>query len=73
MLSHYGLVQVLRVKAYVQGTIRFMQIGKGGYSLGRLGERCNHPLVDHVIEGALYLLLVFDRYLPLGMLDGDNI
>ena len=36
MLSHYGLVQVLRVKAYVQGTIRLTRIGKGGtHSVGQ--------------------------------------
>ena len=28
MLSHYGLFEVLRVEAYVQGTIRLVQIGE---------------------------------------------
>ena len=28
MLSHYGLIKVLRVEAYVKGTIRFARIGQ---------------------------------------------
>ena len=39
MLSHYGLVQVLRVKAYAQGTIRHAQISEGRYPFGRPGNR----------------------------------
>ena len=69
MLSHYGLVQVLRLKAYVQGTSRLTWIGEGGYPLSRLRGRCYYLHADHIIEGALYLFLVLNRYLPLSMLD----
>ena len=73
MLPHYGIAQVLRVEEYVQDTIRLTQIGKGGYPRSRPGDRCNHPLVDHVIKGALYPFSVLIMYLPLGMLNRDNI
>ena len=40
MLSHYGLIKVLRVKAYTECTIRIVGIGEQRYPLGRLGDRC---------------------------------
>ena len=60
MLSHYGLVQVLTVEAYAQGTIRLAGISEGRYPLGRLGDRHDHSLLNHVIECVLYLLPVLD-------------
>ena len=72
MLSHCGLVQVFRVKAYIQDTIRFVWIGEGRYPFGWPGDSCYHPLVEHVIEGVLSLFLVLDRYLLLGVLDRVN-
>ena len=73
MLSHYGFVQVLRIKAYVQGTIRLAGIGEGRYPLSRLGDRCNHSLLTHIIKSALYLLPVLDGNLLPGMLDRGDI
>ena len=51
-------------------TIRLVVISKERHLLGRPGDRCYHPLCDHVIEGVLYLISVLYGYLPLGMLDG---
>ena len=39
MLSHCGLVKVLRVEAYTEGTIRFAGICYQRYPLSRLGDR----------------------------------
>ena len=72
MLLHYGLVHVLRVEAYVQGTIRLWGIHKGRYLFGRLGDRNNHSLLDHLVECALYLLPVFNGDLLSGMLGSNN-
>ena len=69
MLLHCGLVQVLRVKTYVQGTIRLAGISEVRYPLGRLGDRHDHSLLDHLIECALYLFPVLDGDLPPSMLD----
>ena len=72
MLSHYGLIQVLRVKAYVQGTIRLVGISEGRYPLSRLGDRHNHSLLDHLVKCALYLLTVlYGNPLPV-VLDRGN-
>ena len=69
MLSHNGLVKVLWVEAYAKGTIRFMGVCKGWYPFGGLRDRGYNTFGDYVIEGALYLLSVLYRFLPLGMLD----
>ena len=53
-----GLVQVLCVKADTKGTIRLSGISEARYPLSRPGDKCYHPLSNHVIEGVLYLLLV---------------
>ena len=58
VISNNGLVQVIWVKTDMKGTIRLLGISEGRYPLGRPGDRCCHSLSDHVIEGALYLLLV---------------
>ena len=63
-----GLVQVLWIKADMKGTIRLAGVCEGRHPLGRLGNRCNHPLSNHVVKGVLYLLSVLYGYLPLGML-----
>ena len=74
MLSHYCLVQVFRVKVYMQGTIRHAWIGEARYPFGRLGDRGYHPHVSHVIKDVHNLFLVLDRFLPLGMLErGDGL
>ena len=73
MLSHYGLVKVLRVEAYVEHTMRLAGVCKGKYPFGWLGDRGNHTLVKHIIEGALDLFQILCRYLPPGVLDrGDG-
>ena len=72
MLSHHGLVQVLRVEAYMQGTIRLAGIGEGRYLLSRQGDRCDHSLFNHLIECALYLLPLLSGDLPPGMFDRGN-
>ena len=72
MLLHYGLVQVLRVEAYVQGSIRLAGISEGKYPFGRLGDRHNHSLLDHLIKCVLYWLPVLDGDLLPGMLDRGN-
>ena len=69
MLSNYGLIQVLRVEADMKGTIRLRGLCEGRYQLGGLGDRCYHSLGDHVIGGALSLLLVLYGYLPPSVLD----
>ena len=68
MLSHYGLGKVLRVEAYVQGTIRLMGVNEGRNPFIWLGDRGNQIFLDHVIEGAFDLFLVLDKYLVPGML-----
>ena len=73
VLLNNGLVQVLWIKADMKGTIRLAGIGKRRHPLGKLGDRCYHPLCDHVIEDALYLLSVLYGYPPSGMLDGGYI
>ena len=72
MLSYYGLIKVLRVKAYTEGTIRLVGVSYQRYTLGRLGDRCYDTFCDHVTMGALFMLPVFDGDLALGMLDGEN-
>ena len=72
MLSHCGLVKVLRVKAYMQDTIRLVWIGEGRYPFGRSGDKGNHPLVNHVIKGLLNLFLILDRHLLPGTLYRGN-
>ena len=69
VLSNNGLVQVLWVEVDTKGTITILGISVGRHPLGRLGDRHYHPLSDHVINSALYLLSVLYGYLPLGMLD----
>ena len=53
MLSNCGLVQVLRVEVYAQGTIRLAWIGEGRYLLSMPEDRHNHSLFDHIIESVL--------------------
>ena len=60
MLSHYGLIKVLMVKAYMEGTIRFVGMNLPWYPFSRPGDRCYDAFCDHVIEGVLYLLPVFN-------------
>ena len=72
MLSHYVLVQVLRVKAYAQGTIRFARVYEGSYPLSRMGDRYDHSLLNHIIKSALYLLPVLDGNLLSHVLDRGN-
>ena len=72
MLPHYGLLQVLRVWAHVQGTIRLAGISEGRYPFSRLEDRCNHSLLNHLVECVLYLLPVLNGGLPQGMLDRGN-
>ena len=69
MLLHYGLVQILRVKAYAQGTIRLMGVGDT-HLVGQ--ETGTIILLDDFIEGALNLLPVLYRYLPPGVLEWGN-
>ena len=45
MLSYYGLVKVLRIKAYAQGAIRLLWIGEGKYPFGRLWTVAITPLL----------------------------
>ena len=72
MLSHYSLIKVLRVEAYMQGTIRLIQVGEQQYPLGWLGNWCSDSLSNHVIEHPFDLFPVFYGYLALGMLHWDN-
>ena len=69
MLLHYGLVQVHRVKAYMQGSIRLKGVGEQRYPFGRPEDRHNDSLLDHFIKGMLYLFLVLNGYFPLDMLN----
>ena len=69
MLSHYGLLQVLWVKAYTQGTIRLVRVHEEQYPLSWARHRSYNTLGDHVVEGLLNLLSVLDGDLPLGLLD----
>ena len=72
MLSHYGLVMVLRIKAYTECTIRFIGICKQRYPPGRLGDRCYNTFSDHIVKNALYLLPVLNWDLVPGMLNREN-
>ena len=73
MLLYCGLVQVLWVEAYAQGTIRLAEISEGRYLLGRPGDKHNHSLLNHIIESVLYLLPVLNRSLLLSVLDRCNV
>ena len=70
MLSHYGLNNILRVEAYTEGTIRFVEICYQRYPFGRPGDRCYDTFCKHVIEHVLYLLPVLDWDFALSMLNG---
>ena len=45
---------------------------EGKYPISRLGDRCNHSLLNCLVEIVLYLLPVLNGNLPLGMLDRGN-
>ena len=49
MLSHYGLVQVLRVEAYVQGTIRLAGVCEQRNPFGRLVDRHYNSHFNHFV------------------------
>ena len=46
MHLHYGLIKVLRVEAYMEGTIRLVGVGEQRYPLGRLGDRHYDPFFE---------------------------
>ena len=56
MLSHCGLVKVLRIEPYAQGTIRLLWIGERKYLFGRLVDIGYHPFVNYVTKGVLNLV-----------------
>ena len=73
MLSHYGLIKVIRVKTYTECTIRLAGVGESGYPLSRSGDRFYDPFFNHVIKGVLNLFPVLNGGLLLGVLDWENI
>ena len=72
MLSDNGLIQVLRVEAYMEGTIRLVRVCEGRYQFGRLGDWGNDSECDHVIKGLLYLGSVLHMHFPMGVLGRGN-
>ena len=73
MLLHYGLIKVLRVEAYMQGTIRLAGLCEQRYLLCRMWNRCDDSLSYHVIKHILDLFPVFYEYLASDMLYGKDI
>ena len=69
MLLYYGLVKVLKFKAYTQGNIRFMGIGQQRYTGGWSRNRGNHAFHNHFVEGLFDLFAILYWYLPPGMLN----
>ena len=69
LIKGWGLVKVLWVEAYKQGTIRLIRVCEGQYPLSRPRHWGYDTLGDHVIQCALYLLSVLYGYLPMGVLD----
>ena len=72
MLLHNGLVKVLWVKAYIEGTIRLVEVHQGRHPLSRWTDIGHVSLGDHVIKGLLYLVSVLYGHFPTGMLNRGN-
>ena len=49
VISHYGLIKVLRVEAYMQGTIRLAGVSEQRHPGSRFDDRSNNSFQDHVI------------------------
>ena len=50
VFTNNGLVQVLWIEADKKGTIRLVGISDGRHPFSRQGDRCYHPLSDHVVS-----------------------
>ena len=58
VLLYDGLIQVLRVKAYAEGSIGLTGVCEGRYSLSYKGHQSDNAECDHVIQGLLYFVMV---------------
>ena len=68
MFSHYGLIKVLRVKVYMEGTIRLLGISQWWHPGGRFWNWSYNSFQDHLIQWFFYLFPIFYRDFPPGML-----
>ena len=65
MLLHYGLIKVLRVKAYTQGTFRLAGVSEHYQAVGLVTGAIT-PFQDHVIQSLFNLVPVLNWDLPPG-------
>ena len=69
MLSYYNLVQVLGIRACMEGTFWLPVMCEGRYPFGQFGDQGDDTKGNNLLQCLLDLLTVLNGYLPLGMLD----